>query len=85
MIVREPSLAAVEEAPTRKNFRLRQSKLDAARKALGTDTETETVELALDLAAFGERLAAGTRRARGRPWTDVAGEREAVDVDPDEE
>ena len=73
MVVREPTVA---EAPARKNFRLRQSKLDAARKALGTTTETETIELALDLAAFGERLAAGTARARGRPWTDVVGETE---------
>ena len=76
MVVREPALA---EAPSRKNFRLRQSKLDAARKALGTRTETETIELALDLAAFGERLATGTARARGRAWTGVLGESEADD------
>lgn len=63
-----------EEAPRRKNYRLHQSKLDAARKALGTATETETIERALDLAAFGERLASGTRRARGRAWVDVFGE-----------
>jgi hypothetical protein len=63
-----------EEAPRRKNYRLHQSKLDAARKALGTATETETIERALDLAAFGERLASGTRRARGRAWADVFGE-----------
>ena len=62
------------EAPTRKNYRLHQSKLDAARKVLGTQSETETIERALDLVAFGERLAAGTRRARGRPWNDVFGE-----------
>ena len=82
--VREPAPAAIEEAPTRKNFRLRQSKLDAARKALGTTTETETIERALDLAAFGERLAAGTRRARGRAWSDVVGEMETIDSDLDE-
>lgn len=81
MIVRE---SAVAEPPTRKNFRLRQSKLDAARKALGTSTETETIELALDLAAFGERLAAGTARARGRPWADVMGEAASVDTGRDE-
>jgi len=54
----------------RKNYRLPQSKLDAARRVLGTKTETETIERALDLVAFGERLAAGTERARGRPWRD---------------
>jgi hypothetical protein len=62
------------ETPTRKNFRLRQSKLDAARKALGTNTETETIERALDFAIFGERLASGTARARGRHWNPVFGE-----------
>lgn len=59
------------ETPVRKNFRLRQSKLDAARKALGTLTETETIERALDFVVFGERLASGTARARGRHWNDV--------------
>lgn len=62
------------EAVKRKNYRLHQSKLDAAREVLGTRTETETIERALDLVAFGERLASGTERARGRPWNDVAGE-----------
>ena len=63
-----------QDAPTRKNFRLRQHKLDAARRVLGTTTETETIERALDLVVFGERLASGTARARGRAWNDVAGE-----------
>ena len=63
-----------QEAPKRKNYRLQQSKLDAARRVLGTTTETETIERALDLVMFGERLASGTARARGRAWNDVAGE-----------
>ena len=67
---------ARDEAPKRKNYRLRQSKLEAAQKVLGTRTETETIERALDLVVFAERLAAGTRRARGRPWRDVVGEME---------
>jgi hypothetical protein len=62
------------ERPKRKNYRLHQSKLETARKVLGTRTETETIERALDLVAFGERLAAATERARGRPWNDVFGE-----------
>ncbi|HEX2091536.1 MAG TPA: hypothetical protein VHG28_04000 [Longimicrobiaceae bacterium] len=63
-----------DEEPRRKNYRLHQSKLDAAREALGTKTETETIERALDLAAFGERLASGTERIRGLPWNDIFGE-----------
>jgi hypothetical protein len=74
-VQQESALAAHDdEAPTRKNYRLLQSKLDAARRVLGTRTETETIERALDLVAFGERLAAGTRRVRGRSWHDVFGE-----------
>jgi hypothetical protein len=66
-----------KDAPVgrRKNFRLPQSKLDAARRILGTKTETETIERALDLVAFGERLARGTEDACGLPWTDALGER----------
>lgn len=55
--------ASREEAPKRKNYRLLQSKLDAAKKVLGTKTETETIEHALDLVAFGERLGLETERA----------------------
>lgn len=62
------------DARKRKNYRLPQSKLDAARRVLGTTTETETIERALDLVAFGERLASGTVRARGRAWNDAVGE-----------
>ncbi len=62
-----------DDAPKRKNFLLHQSALDAARRVLGTRTETETVERALDLIAFGERLAAGTERSRWRPWSDIFG------------
>jgi hypothetical protein len=67
-----------ERSRTRKNFRLHQAKLDAAREVLGTETETETIERALDLVAFGDRLAKGTARARGRTWNDLFGEMEEV-------
>lgn len=73
-----------EETPKRKNFRLHQSKLDTAQRLLGTKTETETIERALDLVAVGERLAAATQRARGRPWNDVGGEMEAFGPDTEE-
>lgn len=71
---------ARSETPQRKNYRLHQSKLDAARRVLGTATETETIERALDLVAFGERLASGTGRLRGRAWTDVVGEMESEEA-----
>jgi hypothetical protein len=67
-----------QDVPKRKNYRLQQSKLDAARRVLGTATETETIDRALDLVVFGERLASGTARARGRAWSDVAGEMERI-------
>lgn len=70
--VRRPK--ARQDARKRKNYRLQQSKLDAARRVLGTTTETETIERALELVVFGERLASGTSRARGRAWNDVVGE-----------
>ena len=45
----------------RKNLRLNQAKLDRARRILGTTTETETVEQALDLVAFRQEVVAGVR------------------------
>ena len=67
-----------DEAPVRKNYRLHQSKLDLARRLLGTKTETETIERALEMVGFGARLAAGTERAQGRAWNDVVGEMERL-------
>lgn len=49
----------------RKNLRLDQAKLDRARRILGTATETETVEQALDLVAFRQEVTAGVRRLAG--------------------
>jgi hypothetical protein len=49
----------------RKNLRLNQAKLDRARRILGTQTETETVEQALDLVAFRQEVIAGVRRLAG--------------------
>ena len=46
----------------RKNMRLSQTKLDRARRILGTRTETETVEQALDLVAFQHEVLSGVRR-----------------------
>jgi hypothetical protein len=74
--VRRPK--ARQDERKRKNYRLQQSKLDAARRVLGTTTETETIERALELVVFGERLASGTARTRGRAWNDVVGEMDRI-------
>ncbi|HJS46445.1 MAG TPA: hypothetical protein VJ773_00525 [Gemmatimonadales bacterium] len=49
----------------RKNLRLNQANLDRARRILGTATETETVEQALDLVAFRQEVITGLRRLAG--------------------
>ncbi|MGH7541891.1 MAG: hypothetical protein ACRELC_12910 [Gemmatimonadota bacterium] len=49
----------------RKNMRLTQAKIDRAKKILGTRTETETVEEALDLVAFRQEVLQGIDRIAG--------------------
>jgi hypothetical protein len=52
----------------RKNVVMDQRKLDAARRLLGVETETETIDVALDLVAFRRELVRGiaaVRRAGG--------------------
>lgn len=49
----------------RKNFRLDQAKLDTARRLLGTATETQTIERALDLVVFRNAVLRGLRRLAG--------------------
>jgi hypothetical protein len=48
----------------RKNMQIDQRKLDAARAVLGTETETDTVDAALDAIAFRRELLEGIRRVR---------------------
>lgn len=48
----------------RKNLHIDQRKLDAARKALGVKTETETVDAALDAIALRRELSRGIERVR---------------------
>lgn len=50
---------------TRKNLRLTQEKIDRARRILGTKTETETIEQALDLVAFRQEVVEGIDRIAG--------------------
>lgn len=48
----------------RKNIIMDQRKLDAARRTLGVETETEAVDVALDLVAFREALVRGIAAIR---------------------
>lgn len=48
----------------RKNIVMDQRKLDAARRALGVDTETEAIDLALDFVAFRRELVQGIAAMR---------------------
>ena len=69
-------MAGSESTVTRKNYRLHQAKIDRARAILGTQTETETIEQALDLVAFGDRLLAGVDRMRGKHLADIFADEE---------
>jgi hypothetical protein len=48
----------------RKNVVMDQQKLNAARRTLGVDTETEAIDLALDFIAFRQELARGIAAVR---------------------
>lgn len=64
------------EAPRKKSYRLHQSKIDQAMKLLGTRTETETIEQALELVAFRSTLVAGVRAMRGAALVNIFDESE---------
>lgn len=64
-------MSVAKEPLARKNFRLHQSKIDQAKKILGTTTETETIDKALDVIVFGKQLREGIRTARGAEFVDV--------------
>ena len=72
--VRRPEKAAQKrsrgrgEGWVRKNVVMDQRKLDLARRVLGVGTETEAIDVALDLVAFRRELVRGiaaVRRAGG--------------------
>jgi hypothetical protein len=56
---------ATKKQTVRKNLRLNQAKIDRAKKILGTKTETETIEQALDLVAFRDEVVAGLENLAG--------------------
>jgi hypothetical protein len=57
--------SAHQEQRVSRTYRLRLSKVSAAKRALGAATATETIERALDLAIFQRELIDGTRSMRG--------------------
>ena len=56
---------ALTEGKVRKEFWLDPAALAEAQAFLGTETERETVEMALDLVAFRRDLIAGARALKG--------------------
>lgn len=67
------------EGVVRKNLRLTQEKIDRAKHILGTATETETVEQALDLVAFRAEVLEGIEKLAGSNVVrDIYGEDEAA-------
>jgi len=59
------------EATKVKRYRIDQAKIDRAMQLLGTRTEAETIEAALDLVAFGPTLAEGIRAMKGAGLVDI--------------
>jgi hypothetical protein len=56
---------ATKKQTVRKNLRLSQTKIDRAKRILGTKTETETIEQALDLVAFRDEVVSGLENLAG--------------------
>lgn len=65
--------SAPNELARKKNLRLHQSKIDAAKAVLGTRTETETIETALDMIVFRDEITRGARSLLGAELLDVFG------------
>ena len=64
---------AVDEPKVKKSYNLTQSVIDAAREALGVGTETEAIDLALRLVAYGESMARATGDLLGEEYHDELG------------
>jgi hypothetical protein len=73
MVMRRTKRPVVAAAPrprgsrvgwVRKNVVMDQKKLDAARRTLGVETETEAIDLALDFVTFRRELAGGIAAVR---------------------
>jgi hypothetical protein len=70
-VAEAPAIEYGSEATRKKNLRLHQSKIDRARKILGTRSETETIEAALDLVVFRQELLEGVQAMKGARLADL--------------
>ena len=52
----------------RKNIYLDEGKIRRARRILGTQTETETIDRALDLAVFRKTILRSLEQTAGKGW-----------------
>ena len=62
-MARQPKRVSEVKAP--KTYRLAAAKIARARKILGTDSDTATIEMALDLVTFRDELISGTNALFG--------------------
>jgi hypothetical protein len=62
---RKSAAARRGQRKVQKTFRLAPGRIRAAQRILGTATETETIEQALDLIVFRKELIDGTREMSG--------------------
>jgi hypothetical protein len=73
---------AAPRSVARKNYRLDVSKLERARRVLGTATETETIHRALDLVADEAALAEAFKRLLALGPTDIVSVDRSITVEP---
>jgi hypothetical protein len=76
------TMEEVVEAPRKKNFRLRQSVIDRAMEILGTRTETETIEQALEMLAFQQEMLDAADAMYGAGVVNVFDEGAGAEVRP---
>jgi hypothetical protein len=76
----QPIAADAAELPRKKNYRLLQSKIDRAMQILGTRTETEAIEQALDMIAFQDEMLAAVDTMYGSGVVNVFDEEPRAEV-----
>lgn len=62
---RKKKAMKVSEAKVAKSYRLSPARIAAARRILGSATDTAAIETALDMVIFRQELIDGTRAMRG--------------------
>jgi hypothetical protein len=76
----ENETAGPVEPLRKKNFRLRQSEIDRAMEILGTRTETETIEQALQMIAFQQEMLDAVDAMYGAGVVNVFDEQSGAEV-----